>query len=1231
MKLTVAQRIYLMVGVVLIGILALTGALLYQMERVYESANYGNANTAGSLDTLDDLRQGFLEVKIKIRDHILNIDDSKMDAVEVEINKYRQQVVDDIQHFQTDGCQKQSCVSDDKDQAYLNQIKATWAAYDAKLPLILKESRKGMAGIASARALLEDPQFQALSDKIAQTIEDEFNYNVSLGQKGSAEAVVVKHDAFVLSMLISACLLALVGALGYLTRLAILRQIGGEPSVAVEVVKRIAAGDLHTRGELTAASRNSLLGHIKAVADNLEELALASDAIGGGDFSQDIKVASEHDRLGNAIKGMSAQLFHNQEEEKRRHWVNTGQSQLSNALTGDYSSQQICDAAISLLGRYLEAGRGVVYTYDPESESLDLMGSYMYTERANVGSRFKLGEGAVGQVAREKKPIILTTVSSDAALVVTGTSSHVPLYTYTYPLLRENELLGVLELAGFARLDATSQEFLRTAAEVIASFMYVAQQRENVRKLLAMAEAAEKDARLQSEHLQEANARMEEQQQLLQQQSEELRQSNAQMEEQQQQLEQNNETLRRSQAELDARAKQLETAGQYKSEFLANMSHELRTPLNAIILLSKLMAGNREGRLVEEDVERVNVIHRSGRDLLALINDVLDLSKIEAGRMDLNVSTIASSTIVGQTKDLFAAQVQEKGLTLTVTDQIRGSFSSDPDKLNQILRNLLSNALKFTKHGGITLTLQKHPDRALPISISVRDSGIGIPKEKQALIFEAFRQADGSTMREYGGTGLGLTISLRLAQLLGGTIELVSTSGEGSSFTLLLPERPPGASPVSTEVVVAGHPREGQGTFNGVRTGGAVPEDDRNSIQTGDRVILLIDDDQHFGRIVVDLNHGLGYKTLVATTGAEGLALARQWKPSGILLDLGLPDQDGTDVLSQLKSHSDLAALPVYIVSARDHDDAVEMKAVVGYLTKPVDAEQIASAEVRLLSVLRRQDAHAIMVIGDVENGGVSAAAVSQLLSEGDAAASQTVVNVSGMDGLPAALARRHWNLAIIDMKSMPFGTTLEIAQTLRNADPQISILFYGAHAVSETEEAQLGGFSDCVIIQAPQASQRLLANMQRFLQTSVQVRAQAPLADARNNKTSVQDKRLSGHRILVVDDDPRNLFVVTAALEQYGASVSTAVNGRKALDLLHAQDFDMVFMDIMMPEMDGFQTIAAMRAAPKLKGVPVVALTAKAMPQDRAKVLEAGASDYLSKPVEYDDLVACAVRWCTA
>ncbi|MGR9014124.1 MAG: response regulator, partial [Gammaproteobacteria bacterium] len=1014
-------------------------------------------------------------------------------------------------------------------------------------------------------------------------------------------------------------------------------------------LQRLGRGE--TGGELIEYAIDDEIGQMvesqRILMTNMERLAAQADVISHGDFSGTVPLLSEQDQLGKAINNMTLMLRNSREQELHSNWLKDGINSLNQALIGELSPQQLADTAISLTGRTLEAGRGVFYRYDKEQQNLILLGSYMFTEHEKPGKRFQLGEGAVGQVALERKPIILHA-AVDALPIVTGTRRLSPQHIYTYPLLRETELLGVIEFASFHAYPDFKLTFLSNAAEVMASFLYITEQSVRIKDLLRVSKEATRQAREQNIQLQNANSKMEEQQQQLQQQTEELQSSNAQMEEQQQQLQQQSEELQQTNAQLEEqqrqmeqqalelenknrdlslsrdhlnqRAQELELASQYKSEFLANMSHELRTPLNAIILLSKMLAMNEEKHLSEEEAKRAAIVHHSGEELLRLINDILDLSKIESGKMELNLTSISTRELEADFHDLFSAMALEKMLEFKIEDRMQSDFVSDREKLSQVVRNLLSNAFKFTRQGRVTLRFEASGRNDLPLCISVTDTGIGIAADKQQLVFEAFQQLDGSISREYGGTGLGLSISQRFTELLGGTIELKSTPGKGSTFSLLLPMlinlragQSENALPSAVEKINAPEVLSAKPVFQ--------VHDDRANLKSSDQVILVIDDDPGFLEALMVINKQLGYKTLIAVSGQEGLRMAKTYRPRGILLDLGLPDMDGHAVLHSLKNDRELRGLPVHIVSARDQLGKALHEGIVGYLQKPVSQSQLADAEARVLANSAEQSNTLLLL----EGLSLSRVKLEQMVRPDGL----KVVAVSDLPAAIAALNGGSWRLAVVDLvREEGVENAAEICHALREAAPELHLILHSNKALSADNEAALRRYTDSIIVNAPHAEQRILENIERFLQNMPT--GAAGTSALTNTTTPEQDsKKLSGRRILVVDDDSRNLFVITSALEQHGALVDNALNAQKGLEKLALNGADLVFMDIMMPGMDGYEAIRKIRADASLRQIPIVALTAKALKADRENALNSGADDYLSKPVDYEVLVNMADIWC--
>jgi len=743
---------------------------------------------------------------------------------------------------------------------------------------------------------------------------------------------------------------------------------------------------------------------------------------------------------------------------------------------------------------------------------------------------------------------------------------------------------------------------------------------------------AEEEIQRQTEELHSSNEE-------LSQQSEELKASNDELEVKSQALEEQTDELKTRATEIEAaksevekKAEELELASKYKSEFLANMSHELRTPLNSLLILAKMLASNDEGNLTDDQVESAKVIHGGGQDLLFLINEILDLSKVEAGMMEIHNEEVRLDDMIANMRRQFDPATKEKGLgfDIVVEPGIDDSIVTDGQRLEQILRNFMSNALKFTSEGGLTIEIGRpnsgrefsyaHLTPTNTLAIGVRDTGVGIPEEKQRAIFEAFQQADGSTSRQYGGTGLGLSISRAMAHLLGGEVQLESEDGVGSVFTLFLPlERR--VDRANSDVEVAQeieHPQR-----RAVRPETSKPSppteeflpDDRKSIKENDRSVLIIEDDETFAKIVMGQANKKGFKCLAASDGRTGLALASEFKPDGIILDLGLPDLDGTHVLDGLKQDLGTRHIPVHIMSGRDKTAEVMQKGAVAYLSKPVSADDINSA-LENITRLRDDSVRNILVVEDDDNG---RAAIEKLVSTTDV---QTVGATSGGEARELVM-QQNFDCIILDL-GLPDMTGFELLESL-DRDPSLSlppVIVYTGKELSSEELRELGKYTTKVVVKSANSPERLLDETSLFLHTiaSALPEDQEEILRAVHNA----EESLEGKKVLLVDDDLRNSFALSKVLDNEGLEVVLAENGQVALDMLEKnQDVDMVLMDIMMPVMDGFEAMTKIREQAQYKDLPIVALTAKAMVEDRAKCIEAGANDYQAKPIDTDRLLS--------
>lgn len=1011
-----------------------------------------------------------------------------------------------------------------------------------------------------------------------------------------------------------------------------------------EVTRSISEGDLRVDVSLRSAQDvlNTSLGKMLSY---IQDISSITEKISNKDLQVEVHPKSDQDVLNHSLQRMVTNLRAMIQAIEQTNWQQNGLNQLNNELLGEDSLLAVCDKAIRFVSRFVNAGYGALYVYDAKQEAVALYSSYAFTERDNVSNRYTLGEGVVGQVALEKSPILLKNIRRSDGLIKTGTTSTVPLNTYTFPLIYDQELYGVLELASFESFDKAKQNFLNETNRAIATAIFSSKQRERVQELLHISQQAQKDAehaaqeaehakdeaQKQAKEVQKANTRLEQQQQQLQQQSEELQQVNAHLKEQQHRLQQQSEELRQqnenlnvAREELDKRAKDLELASKYKSEFLANMSHELRTPLNSIILLSKMLSRNEKGNLNKKDVKQANVIHQAGEELLRLINDILDLSKIEAGKVTLNPTQFSTGSLLDSFKDLFHSIAEEKGLEFIIQDDLNTTLITDNDKLSQVIRNLLANAFKFTRQGSVSLHVLPGPAQKDIIQILVADTGIGIPKDKQRQVFEAFQQADGSTSREFGGTGLGLSIAREYVKLLQGTIKLESEEGEGTTFTLTfplalkgvplseVPEEPETPKDVSPQRVPM--PKKKSVTV--------VTEivDDRNSISPSDKVMLIIEDNADLAQNTMDVTRRMGFKVLVALDGRTGLSLAAKYRPTGILLDLVLPDINGMEVLRELKSTRELRHIPVHIMSSKERNNTYRAAGAVGYYQKPINDIDIQHAIENLISISEKYPKHLLIV----EDDKTQREAIQELFGNGE---ELKITGVTSQEEAIEEIDKQIYDAAIVDL-GLKDGSGYDICKYIKLHNIVLPVIIYTGRELTEDEERELRKYTDSIIIKTARSYERLSDEVSVFLhkmyhgesELVVQPTPPGPLEDTGS---------LDGKKILIVDDDMKNVFVLASALENNGATIIDAQDGQAALDILRQEDnIDLVLMDIMMPVMDGYTAIREIRKDPKLKHLPIIALTAKALKDDRKKCIQAGADDYLSKPVDYDGLIRLAKAW---
>jgi len=929
------------------------------------------------------------------------------------------------------------------------------------------------------------------------------------------------------------------------------------------------------------------------------------------------------------------------DEQRRRAWLGGGQTLLAERLLGQPQVQELADRSLEFLAEYLNCVVAALYLREAQTGDLTRVAGYGFSEDASLKEHFYRGEGLIGQAARGRRLVCLDDLPADYIKVASSLGEGQPVSVALVPLQSEDRVNGVVELAFMRVLEPREREFLEAIASNVGMALEAARYRQRLQEVLGQTQQLNEELQTQQEELRAANEELEQQARVLKEsqahletQQAELEQTNEKLSEQAQtladqrdELDQRNTTLGRIQAQLEERAEELQRASRYKSEFLANMSHELRTPLNSSLILAKLLAENGNGNLNDEQVKFAESIYSAGNDLLNLINDILDIAKVEAGKLEIRPERTPLASLLEGLRDVFVPLAGERSLSFEIEQQgeLPQVLFTDRQRAEQILRNLLSNAFKFTDRGGVTLSVSRQDDQYL--AFAVRDTGIGIAADQQQAIFEAFRQADGTTNRRYGGTGLGLSISRDLAGLLGGSITVSSVPGEGSTFTLLLPERlVEGAAPsqpIAAPLVVAEPPLP----VAAVAAAPAMPRapapfaDDREHLdERGGRRVLVVEDEVRFARILFDLAHELGYACLVATCADEGLELARQYRPDAILLDMRLPDGSGLGVLQRLKDDPQTRHIPVHVVSVEDQSEAALHLGAVGYALKPTSRDQLKEVFGRLEAKLNQQVKRVLLV----EDDPLQRDSVARLISDEDIEITAVALAGDALEKLRDTV----FDCMIIDLK-LPDMQGNELLRRMAEEDicSFPPVIVYTGRNLTRDEEAELLKYSRSIIIKGARSPERLLDEVTLFLH---KVEAELSSEHQRMLKTArSRDKLFEGRRLLLVDDDVRNIFALSSALEQKGATVEVARNGFEALDKLRErEDIDLVLMDVMMPEMDGYEATRQIRLEDRWKNLPIIAVTAKAMKDDQERCREVGANDYLAKPIDLDRLFSLIRVW---
>jgi CheY-like chemotaxis protein/CHASE3 domain sensor protein len=922
------------------------------------------------------------------------------------------------------------------------------------------------------------------------------------------------------------------------------------------------------------------------------------------------------------------------ESLQEQAWLREGQSLLSERLGREQDIGAVGHAALEFLSQYLGIAVGALYL--PEAPGFIRGATWGWSaQKQGRGEQIAADRTLLAECAVQRRQIALDPVPPGYLQVSSGLGEATAQSVLVAPIEHEGRLAGVLEVGLLRPLQPRDGELLAYCSSILGASLEAARYRKRLQDVLEETQQLNEELQVQQEELRTANEELEEQSRALKEsqahlesQQAELEQTNVQLSEQAERLEQQRDQLREAQVQLEERAGELTRASRYKSEFLANMSHELRTPLNSSLILARLLADNAQGNLTEEQVKFAESIHTAGNDLLNLINDILDIAKVEAGKLDMRPEVTPIASVATGLRGMFEPLAARKELQLEVVlaDDLPSSLYTDRHRLEQILRNLLSNAVKFTEHGSVALHVSPSGDGR--IRFEVRDSGIGIEPSQQDLVFEAFRQADGTVSRRFGGTGLGLSISRDLARLLGGDITVDSAPGQGSTFTVVLPleyqpalaQRPVAMVPPTDTPPVQAAPAPASSAAPEPPRVPAFP-DDREHPANGRRTVLVVEDDVSFAHILFDLAHELGYRCLVAHDAREGTELAMQQVPDAVLLDILLPDDTGLSVLQRLKEDPRTRHIPVHALSAEDRSEPALQMGAIGYARKPASREDLQGVFRRLESKLSQKVKRVLLVEDDLRQQ----ESVTALIGDGDV----EIVAVARGDEALRALADSVFDVMIIDLK-LPDMTGQELLHRMAAGESRSfpPVIVYTGRNLTRDEEAELLRYSRSIIIKGARSPERLLDEVTLFLhkvENQLSSERQKMLRTARN-----RDKAFEARRILVVDDDMRNIFALTSALEHKGAEVEVARNGVEALQKLeqNPDGVDLVLMDIMMPEMDGLTATREIRKNPRWQKLPIIAVTAKAMKEDQEKCLAAGANDYLAKPIELERLFSLMRVW---
>ncbi|MFL9829505.1 response regulator [Flavobacterium sp. ST-87] len=955
----------------------------------------------------------------------------------------------------------------------------------------------------------------------------------------------------------------------------------------------------------------------------ISTISSVAKQISEGNYDIEIEGA-KNDTLGSvsvSLNNMGKSLKESFRLLEDQEWLQAGIAELNNVMLGEKLIDVFSNDVVNFLAVYTNSSAGVLYVL--EGDTLYAKAGYNFSSNAKR-EKFKLGEGLIGQSAVSKELLELDIIEEDAIHISYALGEVRPTHIVAFPLI-DNKVEGVIELASLTTYTALELEFFKVIAKNIGVGLRATINRKHLSDLLEETQAQSEELRIQHSEMEAINAELEAQTEKLQASEEELRVQQEELQQTNEELAERSVLLEEKNTEIQKKSEDLEITTRYKSEFLANMSHELRTPLNSILLLSRLLSENNDSNMNEEQIEFAKVIQSSGNGLLGLIDEILDLSKIEAGKMELEFLEVSVKEITDTMKNLFSQVAKEKNISFEIiAENAPVVIRTDKIRLEQIIKNLISNAIKFTSEGKVTLEIKMDPDNDKTVCFIVTDTGIGIPLNKQPLIFEAFQQADGSTKRKYGGTGLGLSISRELTKLLKGEIKLKSTVNQGSEFTLCLPAY--GQKSVQNDET---NHKSSEDETTDITSRPIVKkyispvipdeiEDDRAQLQPGDKVILIVEDDINFAKSLLKYTRNQGYKGIVAVRGDYALDYALLYSPIGILLDVELPIKSGWEVMEDLKGNSQTRPIPVHIMSSHKLKQESLLKGAVNFLDKPVAFEKFPSVFEKIEQIINKES-QKVLIIEDNSHHAQALAYFLETYNINSEIKSEVGAGVE-------ALMNSDVECVILDM-GIPDKQSYAILEGLKKTEgmESLPVIVFTGKSLSMKEEVKIKKYADSIIVKTAHSYQRMLDEVSLFLHLVEENKDSSKV----DKKLNLLNNILNGKKALIVDDDVRNIYSLTKSLEVFKMNIITAIDGKEALIALEENpDTDIVLLDMMMPNMDGYDTAVQIRKNPLFKKMPVIAVTAKAMIGDREKCIQAGASDYITKPVDVDQLLSLLRVW---